>query len=93
MVIEEFISTYAEKELVKIDALQGLSQDSQDIAGGGRDKFGTVRMRSPQGDRTNMRDVLVQGNPNSMLSGTHHQKRFTAAQISSLRKSGAAREI
>ena len=45
MVIEEFISTYAEKELVKLDALQSISQDSQDM--GGRDKFGTARLRSP----------------------------------------------
>ena len=28
MVIEEFISTYAEKELVKLDTLQGISLDS-----------------------------------------------------------------
>lgn len=31
MVIEEFITTYAEKELFKLDAIQGRSFDSLDL--------------------------------------------------------------
>ena len=94
MVIEEFISTYAEKELIKVESLTGINQDSGEQLSA-RDKFGNnvARTRSPDTGRMSQKDVVVQANPSIQISGTHHSRRFTTQQLNNLRKSGAAREI
>ena len=74
MVIEEFISTYAEKELLKVDSLAGINQDSAEQLSA-RDKFGNNigRARSPEANRQQSKDVVtLQANVNVQISGTHH---------------------
>ena len=77
MVIEEFISTYAEKELLKLEALQSL-QESQELSA--RDKFGNnTRSSEVNVKRTSTKEASVMtATVNTLISGTHTQRRFTA---------------
>lgn len=77
MVIEEFISTYAEKELLKLEALQSL-QESQELSA--RDKFGnTTKSSDVNVKRTSTKEAIVMtATVNTLISGTHTQRRFTA---------------
>jgi len=98
MVIEEFISTYAEKEMIKLDQQEGRAQAQMQ-------KSNSIRMtnkeRSPQpGARASTAggDQVFYQQPSPRISGTYHKKRLTAAQMNQINQlrssnSGSYHEI
>ena len=79
MVIEEFISTYAEKEMVKLDQQAGKEQANLQ-------KSSSIKMsnkeRSPQpGGRSSTAggEMVFHSQPSPRISGTYHKKRLTTS--------------
>ena len=91
MVIDEFIQTYAQQELIKIQARRAAGEDPFALDEHGSPKRG-VQAGSP---RTSGKGSPKANSPSSAsINGTDKGPRtLTAADIEKLKASGAAREI
>ena len=78
MIIEEFISSYAEKELMKIESQNNVSRTSE------KPKE-VSRRKSQQRINTSQEDLSYQAQPSSLLSGTTHTKRITETMLNKMR--------
>ena len=90
VVIEEFISQFAEKELQALERLRSEGRDphapaaiSEMRKARNRGSFGSLpRAATSPGKRSasnNKDDIVYTGTTDAKLSGTHHQKKFTEA--------------
>lgn len=90
MVIDEFIQTYAQQELIKIQARRAAGEDPFALDEHGSPKRG-VLTGSP---RTSGKGSPKVGSPSASINGTNKGPRtLTAADIERLKASGAARDI
>lgn len=91
MVIDEFIQTYAQQELIKIQARRAAGEDPFALDEHGSPKRGVMAGGSP---RTSGKGSPKVGSPSASINGTNKGPRtLTAADIEKLKASGAAREI
>lgn len=92
MVIDEFIQTYAQQELIKIQARRAAGEDPFALDEHGSPKRGVPAAGSP---RSSAKGSPKASSPtSSSINGTNKGPRtLTAADIEKLKSSGAAREI
>jgi len=93
MVITEFIATYADVELAKLEKLreQGIDPHApeEDKAPTGRGS--TAAKRSPKNNKNVEGVINMQGDVS--MSGTFRQKKMTQAQLDKMKAKGVARQI
>lgn len=105
MVIEEFISNYAEKELKILDARQNAAANGETAPTVNLSQMRHSEMRkstmrksqsprgsprgSPRNSKQHFADVVYAAQPNVAVSGTHHAKRVTETMLNKMRKSSS----
>ena len=91
MVIDEFIQTYAQAELLKIQSRRVAGKDPFALDEHGSPKRGVPAGGSP---RSSAKGSPKASSPSSSINGTNKGPRtLTAYDIEKLKASGAAREI